>query len=167
MLSSMSICLTEHAQKRIRIPPFVPDESRPKFACCCPRVQLVLEGPVAYSEGLFSCGGGKAGGCWWAEPGGGVTESDLLTKRWARMGVGCQERTGWGDLCMGVCACVCVHTYCAVYVCISTMHVYVCISTVHVCMCTSMCACVCVQRRPGQRKQVSNVLVVLSVEAGE
>lgn len=61
MLNSMSICLTENAQKRIRIPPFVPDESRPKFACCWPRAQLVLEGSVAYSEGLFSCGGEKTG----------------------------------------------------------------------------------------------------------
>lgn len=54
--------LTEHAQKRIRIPPFVPDESRSKSACCCPRVQLFLEGPVVYSEGLFSSAGGKLGG---------------------------------------------------------------------------------------------------------
>lgn len=47
------------------------------------------------------------------------------------MGVGCQERTGWGDLCV----CVCVHRLC-MYVC-AHPRVYV-----------------RVQRRSGQRKRI-------------
>lgn len=143
MLNSMSICLTEHAQKRIQILPFVPDESRPKFACCCPRVQLVLEGPVAYSEGLFSCGWEKLGmlvGRTW-----GSDESVLLTERWARS-------TQAGVICV----CVCAHLLCMC-------------SRAHVCVCTSMCACVCREADWAEEasREASIISVALSVEAGQ
>lgn len=99
------------------------------------------------------CAGGKAGGCWWAKP-EGVMESVLLTERWARMGVGHQECTGSGNLCMCVCTfmCACVCAYPCVHVCVSMstvhvrVHIHVCMcvgmSTVHVCVHTHMCMCV-------------------------
>lgn len=135
------------------------------------------------------CAGGKAGGCWWAKL-EGVTESVLLTERWARMGVGHQECTGSGNLCMCVCtfmcACVCVHTHVCMCVCIfmcacvcehvycacvcahSCVHVCVCMSTVHVCVCIPMCACICMEEvwAEEESRETSKIFVVLSVKAG-
>lgn len=121
------------------------------------------------------CAGGKAGGCWWAKL-EGVMESVLLTERWARMGVGHQECTGSGNLCMCVCTfmcacvcvcipmCACVCAYSCVHVCVSMSTVHVC-AHIHVCMCVCVCLlCKCVYaypcvpvyvwRRSGQRKRV-------------
>lgn len=120
------------------------------------------------------CAGGKAGGCWWAKP-EGVMESVLLTERWARMGVGHQECTGSGNLCMCVCtfmcACVCVHTHVCMCVWACLLCMCVCTPTC-TCVCIPICACVCVcmstvqcvyaypcvpvyvWRRSGQRKRV-------------
>lgn len=118
------------------------------------------------------CAGGKAGGCWWAKL-EGVMESVLLTERWARMGVGHQECTGSGNLCMCVCtfmcACVCVCIpMCACVCAYSCVHVCVCMSTVQVCVCIPMCACICMEEvwAEEESRETSKIFVVLSVKAG-
>ena len=51
-----------------------------------------------------------------------------------------------GDVCVHVCACVCMHMRVRVHLCVCT-HVRV---GVRVCVCTHMCVCMCVTPKAGQ-----------------